>query len=106
MRFSGTPVLAIARLGAVTGGNDSVSEWVNVHFNPATLQLQVSNELKDTRNNERKQYVAKANARLTMELQFDTTDTGEDVTQTTSKLQSFISPPLNRQNRSTIPPPL
>lgn len=101
-----SPAVAIARLGAVTGRNDSVSEWIDVHFNPATLQLQVSNELKDTQNNERKQYVAKANAKLTMELQFDTTDTGEDVTRTTQKLQAFISPPLNQQNQQQIPPPV
>jgi hypothetical protein len=90
----------------VAGRNDQVSEWVDVHFNPASLQLQVSNELKDTRNNERKQYVAKANAKLSMELQFDTTDTGDDVTLTTKKLQAFIAPPLSQQNRSQIPPPV
>lgn len=101
-----SPAIAIARLGAVSGRNDRVSEWIDVHFNPATLQLQVSNELKDTQNNERKQYVAKANAKLTMELQFDTTDSGEDVTRTTQKLQAFISPPLNQQNQQQIPPPV
>jgi len=79
---------------------------ITVHFNPASLQLTVSNELKDTRNNERKQYVAKASAKLTMELQFDTTDTGEDVTQTTKKLQAFVAPPLSQQNHSQIPPPV
>jgi contractile injection system tube protein len=96
----------MARIGAVTGHNDQVAEWIDVHFNPASLQLQVSNELKDTRNNERKQYVAKANAKLTMELQFDTTDTGDDVTGITSKLQAFIAPPLSQQNNQQIPPPV
>jgi hypothetical protein len=98
--------VAIARLGAVSGRSDNVSSWVDVHFNPASLQLQVSNELKDTRNNERKQYVAKASAKLTMELHFDTTDTGDDVTQTTKKLQAFVAPPLSQQNHSQIPPPV
>src|SRR5262245_37060267 len=101
-----SPQIAIARLGVVTRRSDEVSEWIDVQFNPASLQLQVSNELKDTRNNERKQYVAKANAKLTMELQFDTTDTGEDVTITTRKLQLFIAPPLNQQNHQQIPPPV
>jgi len=96
----------MARIGAVSGRNDQVSEWVDVHFNPASLQLQLSNELKDTRNNERKQYVAKANAKLTMELQFDTTTTGEDVTTTTRKLQTFVAPPLSQQNNQQIPPPV
>jgi len=96
----------MARIGAVTGRPDRVGEWIDVHFNPATLQLQVSNELKDTRNNERKQYIAKATAKLTMELQFDTTDSGDDVMQTTKKLQLFVAPPLNQQNHQQIPPPV
>jgi hypothetical protein len=102
------PRIAIARIGPVSGRNEQVADnaWVDVHFNPASLQLQVSNELKDTRNNERKQYVAKANAKLTMELQFDTSDTGADVTETTHKLQLFIAPPLNQQNNQQIPPPV
>jgi len=96
----------MARIGAVSGRNDQVSDWVDVHFNPASLQLQISNELKDTRNNERKQYIAKANAKLTIELQFDTTTTGEDVTTTTRKLQTFVAPPLSQQNNQQIPPPI
>src|ERR1700704_4484125 len=102
------PAIAIARLGQVSGRNEQVADaaWITVHFNPASLQLQVSNELKDTRNNERKQYVAKASAKLTMELVFDTTDTGDDVTQTTKKLQAFVAPPLSQQNHSQIPPPV
>jgi hypothetical protein len=102
------PAIAMARIGPVSGRNEQVADsaWINVHFNPASLQLQVSNELKDTRNNERKQYVAKANAKLTMELQFDTTDTGEDVTEITHKLQAFIAPPLSQQDNEQIPPPV
>jgi len=102
------PRIAVARLGAVTGGSDQVSDWIDVDFNPASLQLQVSNELKDTQNNERKQYIAKTSAKLTMELLFDTTDDGADVTQTTRKLQAFIAPPpapgqpADRQ----VPPPV
>src|SRR4029450_3398522 len=101
-----SPQIAMARIGAVTGRPDRVGEWIDVHFNPATLQLQVSNELKDTRNNERKQYIAKATAKLTMELQFDTTDSGDDVMQTTKKLQLFVAPPLSQQNHQQIPPPV
>jgi hypothetical protein len=105
-RTPNAQTIAVARLGAVTGRADAVSTWIDVHFNPASLQLQVSNELKDTKNNERKQYVAKATAKLTMELQFDTTDTGDDVTQTTKKLQAFVAPPLDQQNQSQVPPPV
>jgi hypothetical protein len=103
-----SPQIAIARLGVVTRRSDEVSDWIDVQFNPASLQLQVSNELKDTRNNERKQYIAKSNAKLTMELQYDTTDTGEDVTSLTRRLQGFIAPPLpaRQRDRQNEPPPV
>src|SRR5688572_33182838 len=99
--------MAIARLGAVEGHGEDVPDWIDVQFNPASLQLQVSNELKDTKNNERKQYIAKANAKLTMELQFDTTDSGRDVTAKTRRIQAFIAPPLPAQDRArqSQPPP-
>ena len=104
----GSPRIALARLGVVTGDPDQVSQWINVHFNPASLQLQVNNELKDTQSNERKQYIAKFTAKLTMELPFDTTDTGDDVTGTTRKLQAFVAPPLpaGENARREQPPPL
>src|SRR5512146_330933 len=88
------PRIALARIGAITGQSDEVSDWVTVHFNPASLQLTVTNELKDTANNQRHQYIAKFNAKLTMELTFDTTDSGRDVTLDTRKLQAFVAPPL------------
>ena len=100
--------VALARLAVVTGANDKTGESIPVHFNPASLQLQLSNELKDTKNNERKQYIAKTSAKLTMDLLFDTTHTGADVTGTTRKLQAFISPPLppGQEARPETPPPL
>ena len=104
------PTIALARLGKVSGAGDQVNDadWVDVHFNPSTLQLQVSNELKDQPNLERKQYIAKTSAKLTMDIQFDTTDSGMDVTQTTRKVQAFIAPPLpeDQQARRQVPPPL
>ena len=110
-RLSPTPnasPVALARLAVVTGAGDRTGESITVHFNPASLQLQLSNELKDTANCERKQYIAKTSAKLTMELPFDTTDTGEDVTITTRKLQAFLAPPLPEDDkaRQQIPPPL
>ncbi len=96
--------------GGCHGANDQVdsSTLVTVHFNPASLQLTVSNELKDTRNNERKQYIAKSSSKLTMDLLFDTTETGEDVMRTTRKLQAFLVPatPPGQQAPREVPPPL
>lgn len=100
------PAITLARLGIVRGANNQVApdDWVDVHFNPISLQLQVSNELKDTKNNERKQYVAKSNAKLTMDLLFDTTDTGDDVTTITRRVQAFLQP--DPKVKKEPPPPL
>jgi hypothetical protein len=85
--------VALARLAVVTGDSGETGEALTVHFNPVSLQLQVSNELKDTGNQDRRQYIAKTTTKLTMDLQFDTTDTGQDVTGVTRRLQSFVAPP-------------
>lgn len=84
--------VVLAMIGVV-GANDEVADPIAVHFNPASLQLAVSNELKDTGNQQRTQYIAKTSTKLTMDLIFDTTDKGEDVTKTTRKLQAFVAPP-------------
>ncbi len=97
--------VALATIGVVTSG-DNVADPISVHFNPVSLQLQVSNELKDTGNAARKQYIAKTTTKLTMDLVFDTTDTGVDVTRTTSKLQAFIAPKSAAKDPQQTPPPL
>ena len=104
---SAQPV-ALATIGVVTGGNDEVSDPIPVHFNPVSLQLQVSNELKDTGNQQRKQFIAKTTTKLTMDLVFDTTSNGEDVTKTTRKLQAFLAPqsPPGKPPPKEVPPPL
>ena len=79
--------VALATIGIVTGDGDQVPEPIPVHFNPVSLQLVVSNELKDTGNAKRKQFIAKTTTKLTMDLVFDTTDCGQDVTLTTRKLE-------------------
>ncbi len=57
---------------------------VPVHFNPANLQYTVANTLKEEgKGAKKKQYVSQTTAKLTMDLVFDTTDSGEDVRVTT-----------------------
>jgi hypothetical protein len=66
---------------------------VTVHFNPASLQYTVSNTLKDHGSGaKKKQYVSQTTAKLTMDLVFDTTATGEDVRETTDKMASLLKP--------------
>ncbi len=54
--------------------------------------------------NHRKQYVAKSNAKLTLDLVFDTTDSGEDVTTITRRVQAFLQP--DPKVKKEPPPPL
>ena len=51
-----------------------------VHFNPVSLQYSISNTLSRTGSGDSvKQHVSQATGTLTMELIFDTTDSGDDV---------------------------
>ena len=64
---------------------------VLVHFNPASLQYTVANTLKDQGSGKKKkQYVSQTTAKLTMDLVFDTTATGEDVRATTNKMAKLL----------------
>lgn len=65
----------------------------DVHFNPASLQQTISNTLKDEGSGGRtKQFVDKTTAKLSMQLVFDTTDTGEDVRVYTDKVAKLLQP--------------
>ena len=84
--------------------NDAIS----VHFNPTSLQYVVSNTMKATgRGSNAKQYVSQSTAKLTMDLIFDTTDSGQDVRALTSKVAQFMKPTRavssNNQDRK-VPP--
>lgn len=75
----------------------------DVHFNPASLQYTVSNTLKEEGSGSaKKQYVDKTSAKLTMQLVFDTTDTGEDVRVHTDKMAKLLKPVAEGQKQ--VPP--
>src|SRR5215472_17456240 len=58
-----------------------------VHFNPASLVYTVENSTQQQGGDpSRRQFAAKFTGKLTMDLQFDTTATGTDVRQDTSKV--------------------
>ena len=64
---------------------------VPIQFNPTSLVYTVES-LSDqkARDPKRRQYVKKHNAKLTMDLQFDTTDTGVDVRTFTNPIGAFM----------------
>lgn len=73
---------------------------VDVHFNPVSLQYAITNTMKEQgQGKSNKQYVSQSTGKLTMDLIFDTTPTGEDVRISTEKVARFMEPDENK-----IPP--
>ncbi|MCB1940611.1 MAG: hypothetical protein KDI53_00945, partial [Candidatus Accumulibacter sp.] len=90
-----------ASFEAMTGPH---REPIKVHFNPASLQHTVSNTLKEEgKGAKKKQYVSQTTAKLTMDLVFDTTNTGEDVRITTNKMAQLLQPIPEGQSKK-VPP--
>jgi hypothetical protein len=69
------------------------SHCVDVHFNPASLVYSVENSAPQTSSDPKKrQFAAQFTGKLTMDLVFDTTDTGDDVRVDTNKVAYFLQP--------------
>src|SRR5262245_9844627 len=78
---------------AVFDGKKPKLPGIPVHFNPVSLQYTVANTLKEEGEwKKKKQYVTQSSAKLTMDLVFDTTHTGEDVRITTEKVAKLMEP--------------
>ncbi len=69
------------------------SEKIEVHFNPESLQYTITNNLQNQGSgNSTKQYVSDSTGKLTMELVFDSTGSGEDVRLKTNKIARLMEP--------------
>jgi hypothetical protein len=80
------PTVVKAQLQALPSGPP-----IPVHFNPASLVYSVENSTKQQGGDpKRRQFSAQFTGKLTMDLQFDTTDTGADVRQVTSQVALFM----------------
>ena len=80
------PQLVKASLKALPNGDP-----FNVDFNPASLVYSIENSVAQQSGAPKKvQYVAQFSAKLTMDLQFDTTDTGSNVRLLTSQVALFM----------------
>jgi hypothetical protein len=79
----------VAKLTPRTG--PAKGKGIPVHFNPVSLQYTVANTLQE-QGKEKKQFVTKSTAKLTMDLVFDTTHSGEDVRITTEKVAALMEP--------------
>lgn len=77
---------------------------VDVHFNPASLQYQISNTLKEEgQGAKKKQYVSQTSAKLTMDLVFDTTGSGTDVRVVTKQMAQLLQP-IAEGSSKFVPP--
>jgi Contractile injection system tube protein len=86
------PTTVKAQLISLTDSSQSV----DVHFNPASLVYTIENSTKQqSADPKRKQFAAQFSGKLTMDLQFDTTDTGEDVRNVTGKVAMFMQASAN-----------
>ena len=107
------PIVAKATLTALPGGTP-----LTVHFNPASLVYSVENSVAQQSGNPKKaQYVAQFSGKLTMDLQFDTTNDGSDVRTVTNQVALFMqasanasaaaqnSAPPSANGNSSGPPP-
>ena len=107
------PIVAKATLTALPNGTP-----LFVHFNPASLVYSVENSVAQTSGGpKKKQYVAQFSGKLTMDLQFDSTDTGSDVRTVTNQVALFMqasgnasaaaqnSAPPSADGNSSGPPP-
>src|SRR5271156_6070400 len=80
------PQVAKATLSALPDGSP-----LEVHFNPTSLVYSVENSVAQQSGGPKKvQYVAQFSGKLTMDLQFDTTDTGSDVRTFTNQVALFM----------------
>ncbi|NNE64772.1 MAG: hypothetical protein HKN34_11865, partial [Gammaproteobacteria bacterium] len=69
------------------------SEKIEVHFNPETLQFTITNNMRNQGSgNTTKQYVSDSTGKLTLDLIFDSTGSGEDIRLKTVKIAKFMEP--------------
>lgn len=72
---------------------EGASDKIEVHFNPESLQYTITNNLKNQGSgNSTKQYVSDSTGKLTMDLVFDSTGSGEDVRLKTIQVAKLMEP--------------
>src|ERR1700724_31044 len=86
---------------------DAKGSVVPLQFNPATLKLAYSNDNKggDQPGGSSKQFVGSGTSKMSVELLFDTTETNDDVRETTKKVAKFIQPKGEKDPKSKRVPP-
>jgi hypothetical protein len=78
----------------VGSSGSPTGERVPVHFNPNSLQYTITNTIRNQGQGKSRarQHVSESTGKLTMDVVFDTTDTGADVRTYTEKITAFMQP--------------
>ena len=78
----------------VGSSGSPTGDRVPVHFNPNSLQYTITNTMRPQGqgNSRARQHVSESTGKLTMDVIFDTTDTGADVRTHTQKITAFMKP--------------
>jgi hypothetical protein len=97
------PDITRATFTPLGSGSDGTS--FEVHFNPSSLDYTITNQLQGGNGRRAAQYVAQSTGKLSMELLFDTTDSGEDVRVYTEKVAKLMVPGGGGRSRRRPPPP-
>jgi len=75
---------------------------ITVHFNPASLSYTLeSKSSQQSRDPKKRQHVAEISGKLTMDLQFDTTDAGYDVRTDTAKIARLLQASADATQNAT-----
>src|SRR5688572_17867044 len=86
------PDFAKAKINLVDKSGKATGKVLDVHFNPASLVYEVTNTLKEEgRGQSRGQYVTQNTGKLTVDLIFDNTHSGEDIRATTQRIVDLAS---------------
>ena len=94
--------------GVALSEADKDAAAVELQFNPESLDITLSNNFKESSGDSPTQLVDEASAQLSLELQFDTTDTGIDVREKTTKIANFLKPldtTMAVERGDPLPPP-
>lgn len=107
-----TPNLVKAKLRKVKGGQPSNApeDVIDVHFNPVSLQYSIENTRSDQggqggsqdQTNKKTQFTTQSKGKLTMDLIFDTTDTGDNVRLYTQKVAQLMDPTKGEKNAPPV----
>jgi len=71
---------------------EQITQRVEVHFNPESLDITFTNTLQKGKSKQPAQTVTETTAKLSVELLFDTTMTGQDVRASTVKVAKLMDP--------------